>query len=426
MRKVEHLLRKCHSRSTGGHTVRHLIVLKSEQHYKCCLRELRKHGLKPHKSIKGERLLCCSIDSRLTDRLSELASHPAVRYIEPDVKVKAHGIPLSKRGQNTIAATSRGFRPAPPLIKRRLAGRISINCPYGTPWNICRVQAPAAWRRTRGDSVRVAIVDTGIAKHPDLRIAGGVNIISRRKSFHDDNGHGTHVAGIAAALGSNGQIPGVAPAVKLYAVKVLDSGGSGYTSDIVEGIDWCIRNRIQVINMSLGLTGGTSKALLQAVRRARRHGIIVVASAGNDGKLPGKIDEPASYKETIAVAASTPRNTVAPYSTRGKGIDVTAPGSDIKSTWLNKGYHILEGTSMACPHVTGAAALILASRPGISVNRVTRKIRQTARRLPGFSSLAQGHGLLQAARALSSAGAGRKLRRRRRQRTLKLKQPAFL
>ncbi|WP_337101713.1 S8 family peptidase [Paenibacillus sp. YIM B09110] len=262
-------------------------------------------------------------------------------------------------------------------------------------WNISRVKAPQAWVTSKGSPMKVAVIDTGIANHPDLRIAGGVNTINGG-SYSDDNGHGTHVAGIIAALGTNDNIIGVAPEVELYAVKALDANGEGYVSDIVEGIDWCISRQMNVINMSLGITGSESSGVLHdAVRRAVRQGIVIVASAGNSGESSKQIDEPASYEEVIAVAASTKANQIANFSSRGPGIAITAPGQQILSTWPGNSYKKLSGTSMSSPHVAGGAALLLSRRTSLSPAAVSAGLRRKAIKLDNYSVLAQGSGLMQ-------------------------------
>ncbi|WP_373230445.1 S8 family serine peptidase [Cohnella sp.] len=355
-------------------TERRIIVLRQDKDYRHCLKELQAAGIKPVKTDSSLRLICCHTDRRLS--WQRLIDHPRVAYVERDHKVKAHGL-LRMKAKST-------------------AGIARI------PWNINRVKAPPVWKASNsGAGVKVAIIDTGIARHPDLRIAGGVNTLGGR-SFADDNGHGTHVAGIAAAKG-NKKIYGTAPRVRLYAVKVLDASGSGFITDIVEGIEWCLSRGIKIMNMSFGLVG-ESKALRDAVRRARRRGAVMVASAGNNGRLFTQIEAPARYPETLAVAAVSRGNRVAAFSSRGKGIDLSAPGINIYSTWLKGTYRRESGTSMSSPHVTGAAALLRAIKPGLSATEVSRKLTKSALRIPG-GIRAVGQGLLQvstAARTLSN------------------------
>lgn len=231
------------------------------------------------------------------------------------------------------------------------------------PWGVDRIEADQAWSTTRGSGFKVAVLDTGIdLAHPDLKtnIKGGYNTINPTRSYADDNGHGTHVAGIIGAIDNNIGVIGSAPLVDLYAVKALDRRGSGYLSDIIEGLDWAVTNHMQVVNMSLG-TNSDIASFHDAVQRANQSGIIQVAAAGNDG---GAVDYPAAYPEVIAVSATDSNNNIASWSSRGSEIDLAAPGVSIFSTYKGSTYKTLSGTSMASPHVAGSAALVLTQAPG--------------------------------------------------------------
>ncbi|AJY77232.1 S8 family peptidase [Paenibacillus beijingensis] len=368
-------------KKAGAHTERHLIVMNSAEGYDRLLRGLREAGITPLKAIRGSRMICCYLDRR--SNLKSLRKHSHIKSLEKDVRVRA----LALNTATAVKITD----------PRRASARQSLAFNPRITWNISRVQAPAAWLRTRGSGIRLAIIDTGIAAHPDLHVRGGTNTIGGR-SFRDDNGHGTHVAGIAAGLGRTGMPAGVAPRASLYAVKALNRNGFGNISDIVEGIDWCIRNRMDVINMSFGLQGelqGT--ALHDSIIRAKRRGIVLVAPAGNNGPNNRIIDLPARYPETIAVASSSIEDRIDGFSSRGAGIDLSAPGRNIVSTWLGRGYAISSGTSMASPHVAGGAALLRAKYPQLLPDGVRLMLRSRARKLPGFSARAQGAGLLQLA-----------------------------
>ena len=233
-------------------------------------------------------------------------------------------------------------------------------------WGIAKVEAPKAWEQGyTGAGVKVGIIDTGIALHDDLIIAGGANFVDTASSFYDDNGHGTHVAGTVAALDNGIGVIGVAPQVQLYAIKVLNSEGSGYLSDIIEGIDFAISAQLDIINMSLG-TSTDSPALHTAVDAAYNHGILVVASAGNSGKRVITVDNvgyPAKYDSAIAVAATDVNNLRATFSSTGPAVEVAAPGVYVRSTYLNNGYATMSGTSMAAPHVSGHLALLVQAFP---------------------------------------------------------------
>lgn len=229
------------------------------------------------------------------------------------------------------------------------------------PWGVDRIDADLTWNTTTGDTVKVAVVDTGISlTHPDLKnnIKGGYNAINPRYSANDDNGHGSHVAGIIAAVDNKIGVIGVGPNIDLYAVKVLNRNGSGYLSDIIEGLDWCIANGIQVINMSLG-TPTYNKSFEDAIKRVDAAGITQVAAAGNSGPYNNTVNYPAKFSEVIAVSAIDNTNTIAYFSSRGQEVDLTAPGANIYSTYKGTSYKTLNGTSMASPHVAGVAALVL-------------------------------------------------------------------
>jgi len=226
------------------------------------------------------------------------------------------------------------------------------------PWGIDKIDAEKVWATTSGDLVKVAIIDTGIdTKHPDLQanIKGGASTVSYTGSYNDDNGHGTHVAGIAAALENAFGVIGVGPQIDLYAVKVLDRRGSGYLSDVIEGLDWAVTNHMQVVNMSLG-TSSDVQSFREAVLKVNSAGIVQVAAAGNSG---GPVIYPAAYSEVIAVSATDQTNMIASWSSRGPEVDLAAPGVNIYSTYKSSTYQTLSGTSMASPHVAGAVALVL-------------------------------------------------------------------
>jgi len=237
-------------------------------------------------------------------------------------------------------------------------GGATSPAPQVTPWGITAINAPLVWPTgNTANPIKVGVIDTGISSsHPDLKanIKGGVNTINSRRSWNDNNGHGAHVAGIIAGINNTQGVVGGAPQADLYAIKVLGANGSGYYSDIIEGLQWAIANRMQVVNMSLG---GTTdyQPLHDAVIAAKNAGILVVAAAGNSG---GSVIFPAAYDEALAVSATDSANNIASFSSRGAEVDIAAPGVSIYSTYKGTAYATLSGTSMAAPHVTAAAALV--------------------------------------------------------------------
>lgn len=277
----------------------------------------------------------------------------------------------------------------------------------GIPWGVRQVKAPLVWGTTTGLNVRVGVIDTGADyRHPDLArsLGRGINLINRALLPYDDNGHGTHIAATIAAAGGMRGMTGMAPRAVVHPVKAFDHNGSAYVSDIVLGIDWCIRNRVHIINMSFGMKT-KSKALLNAVTTATGAGITVIASSGNDGKRKS-VDYPARYGQTIAVGATTKLRRPASFSNRGAHIDIFAPGEGIVSAWLRGGYREMNGTSMATSHVAGAVALLLAHRPGLQPAEIKALLRQTAQPLKNAKAPRLSAGELDVARLLKAADAG--------------------
>ncbi|MBI4655826.1 MAG: S8 family serine peptidase [Elusimicrobia bacterium] len=226
------------------------------------------------------------------------------------------------------------------------------------PWGIKRVNAAGAWSVIDGKGVKVGVVDTGVDyTHPDIapNYAGGYNAIKPDQPPLDDHGHGTHVSGTIGAIKDLKGVAGVAPKVFIYGVKVLDKNGSGSYSSVIAGIEWCVNNGINVINMSLG-GSQTTASMEKAVKAAYDKGVVVVCAAGNDS---GPVGYPAKYAESIAVSASNSSDKIASFSSRGPEIDFIAPGVSVYSTFKGGGYKTLSGTSMACPHMAGLAALVV-------------------------------------------------------------------
>jgi subtilisin family serine protease len=177
---------------------------------------------------------------------------------------------------------------------------------------------------------------------------------------------------------------GIAPRSLVYPVKAFDHNGSASVSDIILGIDWCIRNRMHIINMSFGMKNN-SVSLQNIINKAHGAGIIVVASSGND-KKSRSIDYPARYSNTISVGATGKEGRIASFSNHGPHIDIYAPGEKVNSCWLGGGYREMNGTSMATSHVSGAIALLLAHRPDLKLTEIKRRLHRTARPIPANAS----------------------------------------
>ncbi len=248
-------------------------------------------------------------------------------------------------------------------------------------WGLDRIQAPAAWDIVTGTSdILVAIIDTGIDyTHPDLddgRYAGGYDFVNDDNDPMDDEGHGTHVAGIATANTDNGVgVAGLAWNSQFMGVKVLDAQGVGSDFDLAEGIRYAADHGAHVANMSLG-SPFTSRSVEEAMQYAHSKGVVMACAAGNSGS--SGVHYPAAHDPyCLAVAASDRNDERAGFSSYGPEVDVAAPGVDILST-TGGSYQSWSGTSMATPHVAGLAALILSRDPGLSVDQVFAAIRDSA------------------------------------------------
>ena len=235
--------------------------------------------------------------------------------------------------------------------------------------------------------VDIAIIDTGISKsHSDLFVYKDVTFVKGTKSGNDDNGHGSHVAGIAAAKDNSVGVVGIAPGARLWAVKVLDRNGSGSISNVISGVDYVTSNanQIDVANMSLGCECASS-ALNTAIHNSVLAGVTYVVAAGNSAKDASTFS-PANHPDVIAVSAIADSDgkcggagsattygaddTFATFSNFGSVVDMAAPGVGILSTYKGTGYATLSGTSMASPHVVGAAALYKTTHPTASPSDV--------------------------------------------------------
>ncbi|MDR4228524.1 S8 family serine peptidase [Bacillus mojavensis] len=230
-------------------------------------------------------------------------------------------------------------------------------------WNLEPIQVKQAWKEgLTGKNVKIAVIDSGISPHDDLSISGGYSAVSYISSYKDDNGHGTHVAGIIGAKHNGYGIDGVAPEAQIYAVKALDQNGSGDLQGLLKGIDWSIANGMDIVNMSLG-TSSDSQILHDAMDKAYEKGVLLVAASGNDGN--GKpVNYPAAYSSVVAVSATDQHNQLAAFSTTGNEVEFSAPGTDITSTYLHQYYATGSGTSQATPHAAAMFALLKQRDPG--------------------------------------------------------------
>lgn len=309
--------------------------------------------------------------------MSALADDPIVKYAEPDYIQKVNWVPNDTYYKNQWGLVNTGQ-----TIKNR-AGKAGSD-----------IKTQQAWDVTRGNGIKIAILDTGLdMSHPDL----ASKVVSQKafttSSASDRFGHGTHVAGIAAAITNNGQgVAGACPECQLMIGKVMGDDGTGMASAMSSGITWAADNGAKVINIS---GGGAQRSASQeeAVTYAWNKGVIVVAAAGNENT--NQQFYPAALNNVLSVAASGNSDTRAGFSNYGTWVNVAAPGEGIYSTMpttaygmqssasLALNYDYLSGTSMASPMVAGVAGLVWASSYGTSATNVVNRITSTADKITG-------------------------------------------
>jgi subtilisin family serine protease len=240
--------------------------------------------------------------------------------------------------------------------EHELRSNVFTSVEFESLWNLRNIGAYEARQISTGERVNIAIIDTGVEyTHPELKARfgskKGYDFVDRNKNPFDEEGHGTHVAGISCSANY-----GVSQNSTIYAVRVLNEFGAGRESDVIAGVEWCVNNQIDVANMSLGARNA-SRAFERICEIAYQNGVLLVAAAGNEREGPSY---PAAFDQTvIAVAAVDQHNRHADFSNIWKTNDISAPGVEILSTYLGGSYTTLSGTSMATPHVTGTVALAL-------------------------------------------------------------------
>jgi serine protease len=388
------------------------------------------------------------------------ASRPRLLRLAPSVSVDAALRALRRRSDVEWAVPDYRAHAAGGLIPNDLGNGVQAGDWQQLQWNFSGpfgVNAPQAWSNVAADGapggkgVTVAVLDTGVAyatrgrfvRSPDFSrygFTGGYDFIAHNRFPYDRNGHGTFVAGtIAEATDNRYGLTGLAFAARLMAVRVLDSQGEGEASTIAEGVRYAVKHGAGVINLSLEFSSGVTAAdipeLIEALRFARRRGVLVVAAAGNEAHTA--IAYPARAANVVAVGATTEHGCLADYSNDGSGLTLVAPGGGADANLpgdpnchtegppgrdifqvtftgasprrfgMPSGY---EGTSMAAPHVAATAALIIAS--GVlgrhpTPAAIVARLRATARKLGGGGDEAlYGAGMVDAAAATAPGGPG--------------------
>jgi subtilisin family serine protease len=355
-----------------------------------------------------------------------------VEYAEPNFKIELDVPGFNRSADDLLSRATDKNLPNDPMFEDQWA--LNNNGQNGGKEN-AHVSALKAWLKTQGSQdVVIAVLDSGVDyTHQDLisnmwirpdhipqytdeqlgtfNDKYGFNATDNLKDPMDDNGHGTHCAGIIGAEGNNGiGISGVNWKVEIMPLKFIGRGGFGTTKDAIEAINYAVDRKragvnIRVINASWGSTM-YSKALEDAIRAAGEEGILFVAAAGNNStNNDSRPHYPSNYKlpNVISVAALDRNDAMASFSNFGvKTVHIAAPGKDILSTWLNDGYREASGTSMATPYVAGVAALILASEPDLTVEQLRERVLQSVDKLDVLNGKIENGGRINAAKALGN------------------------
>ena len=264
----------------------------------------------------------------------------------------------------------------------------------GVPWGIKKIGAVYSRIPSRYPRPKVAVIDTGLRRHPAIRVSSQYVNFTTEGSALDYNGHGTHIAGTIAGYSPRAnrrnEFHGVYPQLPIMAVKAFNRDGSARISAILESIEWCIKNEVRIMNMSFGLDQH-HPALYEAIQTASQKGILMVAASGNEGG--NGLKYPARYPEVISVGSINKENEISSFSQYGSNLDIVAPGEEIVSTWKNKKFKTLSGTSMACGHITGAIAIILSIKPELTAREARQILLSNTVRL-NTPSIMQGYGLV--------------------------------
>lgn len=383
-------------------------------------------------SVSGLAVIDDLDDADAATVAAQYAAMSEVLYAEPNFHVKLDD-PIQKDIPRDLVARTNGVEhPNDPMFGEQWALN---NLGQNGGLNRADLDALKAWETTKGDhEVVVAVLDSGVDyRHPDLaenmwerpdnvpaytddelgtfNDLHGYNGTDTIADPMDDNGHGTHCAGIIGAEGDNGiGISGINWHVKILPLKFLGRGGMGTTEDAIEAINYTIDRKkygvnIRIISASWG-SNSYSRALEDTIRAAGDAGILFVAAAGNDSSNnDSRAHYPSNYDlpNVISVAALDRSDKLAGFSNYGvKTVHIAAPGKDILSTWLNNGYREASGTSMATPYVSGVAALIVADQPGITVKALRERLLGTADRIPSLDGKVVTGGRVCAANALKS------------------------
>ena len=348
------------------------------------------------------------------DRPPGAAAENLVRGFGGSIKHTYHLVPAIAANipETAVAGLLRSQR----VIRVELDGQFhAVDGELDDAWGVKRIGSGIVHNGgNKGYGVKVAVIDSGIDyTHPDLienYVVGGYDFVNNDIDPMDDYGHGTHVAGIIAAEDDDSGVVGVAPLASLYGLKVLNSSGSGYFSDIIAALQWAVDNGYQVTNNSYGSSINPGSTVQEAFDNSYAAGVLHIAAAGNSGNPKGKgnnVIYPARWDSVVAVAATGSTDLRASFSSAGPANELAAPGVSILSTVPGGGYSKKSGTSMASPHAAGTAALIIAAGYVTSAGDVRQRLQDTADDLgdPGRDNQ-YGYGLVDADEAVTDPGTG--------------------
>ncbi|NLB80739.1 MAG: S8 family serine peptidase, partial [Clostridiaceae bacterium] len=274
------------------------------------------------------------IEIKNNDDISEFRDDGNIQYIEPDYPIRAQFLDTYPASFETI--------------------------------NIQTMHEKEVY----GDGIRIAILDTGINDfNGEIDLAGGISFVPGINSYADDNGHGTAMAGIIAAQFNDYGLVGIAPNAEIYSVKIMDSRGNGNYSGIVQGLQWAVQNEMDIICMSFGGTN-YSQILEDEISATAEAGILMIASAGNDGTED--VNYPARYSQVLSIGSVNNEGVISEFSNRGEYVDVLAPGEDVSCVlYINDAPTTVSGTSASAAHVVGAAALMWSESSSYNLEELT-------------------------------------------------------
>lgn len=384
-------------------------------------------------SVNGLAIIQAEEGEDVGKVVKEYAALPEVEYAEPNFEIKTEpesGSVVHYEASQSLGENGKALGPNDPMFANQWALE---NTGQNGGKAEADIRAIKAWEKTKGsEKIVVAVLDTGVDyTHPDLvhnmwlRPANipaytdeDLGEFDDMRGFSaidadpmDDNGHGTHCAGIIGAEGDNGfGIVGVNWKVEVMPLKFMGANGSGTTADAIECINYVIERKSEGVNVRIiSASWGSrmkSKALEDAIRKAGDAGILFVAASGNDGANSDKTPHyPAGYNlpNVVSVAAMTRNDQLASFSNYGaKSVHVAAPGAEILSTWLNGSFEEHSGTSMATPVVSGVAALILSERPKLTVEELRERLFKSVDKVDALNGKVATGGRINAAKAVGA------------------------